>query len=172
MAVAQRHPAVLPPITGSSPVAAESIFYTPSPSPTFIPRRPGSYLEPSPIIPLHSAFTPISSRNASLIQDVGKQILINNNFASKLTDDGVGPPGAGGLTPVQHPESPWMPNRSAVAVTPSLSLPYSPFVISTHSQNIYPFVQNNSLVAPPNQILLFNPNGPYGSASGTQCIFK
>lgn len=175
MAVAQRQAAAaLPIINGSSPIGTESIFYTPSPSPTFVARRPG-FLESTPIIPINSAFTPISGRSASLLHDDGKsRIPINNNFASKLIEVEAGRPTVG----FNHE---WAVNQTPVTPNLCQTLPYSPFVISAHHlahpQNIYPFPSHGSGLQNPNQILLFNPNASFGHGSGsslqqTQCIFK
>ena len=113
MAVAQNSISSIP---GKSPSSMnESIFYTPSPSPTFVQRRAGFGPLESPIIQ-NSAFTPVSN---------------NNSQHAPGTSRGTNPGSESGIE-MMH----------STPITPGMLvgnplMAYSPYFISNQTNGIY-----------------------------------
>ena len=161
-AVTKRHPCV-PQMTGSSPVGPESIFYTPSPSPTFVSRIPGSSNSFTPIAGMSPAMYHVT--NQPNTSSVAKTIALNNNLMAKVVEND-----ARGLTAHGSVGLSWSANHTPVTPGVNSQMNYSPFVVTAH-QNRFSLPVNPQISHPnlSSQLLLFNPQAPM---EHQQPIFK
>lgn len=159
--MSKRHPCV-PRIGGHSPIGPESIFYTPSPSPTFVSR-----VIPTSGTPLITGLSPAMYHvtNQPGSSGLANSITLNNNLMAKVVDSdarGLTAPGSVGLS--------WSTNHTPL--TPGLNpqINYSPFVVHPNRFSLNPGVNPQMTQSSINsQLLLFNPQAPI---EHQQPIFK
>ena len=151
LAVAQRQ-ASIPCISGSTPViGGESIFYTPSPSPTFVARRPMAFTDSTPF-----------QLNNNLVSKDEPEV---SNRRVRLSQTPIAPT----LCQPTLPYSPYVISAHTLAHAQNI-YPFMPSLAAAHSApGAHPIVAANQIA------LLQNSQFPQSSATEipqAQCIFK